>query len=504
MTALDAPTMKPIPAALMNYQGRWVNDAADVALWEKSRRIGASWCTAALAVLESSVDGGQDTLYIGYSQDMTREFIDDCAMWAKAFGLAAGSVDEILFEDHLENGDKTSIKAYRIDFASGLKILALSSRPRSIRGKQGLVIIDEAAFHDDLPGLLKAALALLIWGGKVRIVSSHNGESNYFNELVLLIRAGKLPYSLHRTTFDDALADGLFHRVCLKNGRDWSAEGEQQWRADIFARYRDNADEELLCIPSAGTGIWLPRSLIEARMVPGRVIRYRAPNGMALWPEHLLTAEIRDFCERELLPVLMPLDRMQRSAVGMDFGRHVDLSVIAPMQISAQLQRSVPFLVELSNVPYKAQELILFYLCDRLPRFCAGKLDAGGNGDYLAEQAQAKYGVDVIEKVKFSETWYRENTAQVKADFEDGLISVPKDDEVAGDLAAFRMVRGVPRVPDLRVQAEGGGKRHGDAGIAILLAHAASRSNYVPMEFLSTGQARIGTQMTDYYGGRNG
>jgi hypothetical protein len=27
-------------------------------------------------------------------------------------------------------------------------------------------------------------------------------------------RAGKLPYSLHRTTFDDALAHGLYHRIC--------------------------------------------------------------------------------------------------------------------------------------------------------------------------------------------------------------------------------------------------------------------------------------------------
>ena len=25
---------------------------------------------------------------------------------------------------------------------------------------------DEAAFHDDLPGLIKAAMALLIWGGE--------------------------------------------------------------------------------------------------------------------------------------------------------------------------------------------------------------------------------------------------------------------------------------------------------------------------------------------------
>ena len=27
------------------------------------------------------------------------------------------------------------------------------------------VLIDEAAFHDDLPGLIKAAMAMLIWGG---------------------------------------------------------------------------------------------------------------------------------------------------------------------------------------------------------------------------------------------------------------------------------------------------------------------------------------------------
>ncbi|MCK9193804.1 MAG: hypothetical protein M0P19_08010 [Nevskia sp.] len=491
---------KPIPAVLMEFQARWVDDSADVAIWEKSRRVGASWCTASLADLESAVQGGQDTLYIGYSQDMTREFIDDCAMWAQAFGQVAGSVEEFVFDDHKENGEKTSIKAFRIDFASGNKILALSSRPRSIRGKQGLVIIDEAAFHDDLPGLLKAALALLIWGGKVRVLSSHNGDSNPFNELVLAIRAGKLPYSLHRTTIDDALADGLYQRVCLKTGKQWSEEAQKKWRADLFARYRGNADEELLCIPSQGTGIWLPRALIEARMTGGKVIRYRGSANMALWPEHLMKAEIEHFCHTQIQPQLDQLDPLQRSALGQDFGRHVDLSVIVPMQISAVLKRRVPFIVELSNVPYKAQELILFYVIDGMPRMSGVKLDAGGNGDYLAEQAQNRYGAAVVEKVVFAETWYRENTAPMKSDLEDDLLSLVKDDEVASDLATFRMVRGVPRVPDLRVASEGGGKRHGDAGIAILLAHAASRSNYVPMEFESSGELRASYGMSDYFG----
>lgn len=498
------PKLAAIPAALLPYQGRWVDERADVSVWEKSRRIGASWCDASDSVLFSASEGGQDSMYIGYSEDMTREYIDDCAMWSKAFNMAASAIEQTIFDDTDASGETRQIKAFRIDFSNGCKILALSSRPRSIRGKQGKVTIDEAAFHDDLAGLLKAALAMLIWGGRVRIISSHNGEANLFNELVLQIRAGKLPYALHRTTFEDALRDGLYKRVCLKQGKAWTSEGEAQWRADLFARYRENADEELLCIPSAGTGIWLPRSLIEARMVPGKVIRYRAPDGMALWPEHLVDAEIADFCRRELLPQLAVLDHLQRSAFGMDFGRHVDLSCIAPMQISETLQRRVPFVVELSKVPYKAQEKILFYLVDRLPRFSAGKLDAGGNGDYLAEQAQNHYGENCIEKVKFTENWYRENTAPLKADLEDALLSIVRDDEVAADLAAFRMVRGVPRVPDLRVDNAGGGKRHGDAGIAILLAHAASRSDYVPMEFGSSGERRPTYELNDYFGGRHG
>ena len=43
-----------------------------------------------------------------------------------------------------------AINAFRIKFASGFEIMALSSAPRGLRGKQGVVIIDEAAFVDQL------------------------------------------------------------------------------------------------------------------------------------------------------------------------------------------------------------------------------------------------------------------------------------------------------------------------------------------------------------------
>src|SRR3990167_2815499 len=130
----------PAPAVLLSYQQRWVADPADVKLWEKSRRIGASWCDASDSVLTAApAEDAMDALYIGYSQDMAREYIDDCAMWAQAMNRAAGAMAEEMFDDTDAHGNIRQIKSFRIDFASGKKVLALSSRPRSIRGKQGKI-----------------------------------------------------------------------------------------------------------------------------------------------------------------------------------------------------------------------------------------------------------------------------------------------------------------------------------------------------------------------------
>ncbi|UGA40359.1 hypothetical protein JOS77_14150 [Chromobacterium haemolyticum] len=56
---------------------------------------------------------------------------------------------------------------------------------------QGKVVIDEAAFHGDVQGVLDAATALLIWGGQIAVISSHNGKANAFNKLVQDIDSGR-------------------------------------------------------------------------------------------------------------------------------------------------------------------------------------------------------------------------------------------------------------------------------------------------------------------------
>ncbi|TIY07696.1 MAG: hypothetical protein E5V16_20425, partial [Mesorhizobium sp.] len=232
-----------LPSVLLGYQSRTVSllesTAVRVLFIEKSRRIGETWALASYAVLRAGRAkdaGGMDAMYISYSQEMTREFIDACAMWARAFAQAALSQEELLFDDTdpARPGETRQIKAFRIQFASGFEILALSSAPRTLRGKQGLVIIDEAAFVDSLKELLKAALANLMWGGQVVVCSTHNGADNEFNVQVQEILSGRQPKFRHlKIDFDQALLEGLYQRICLVKGEEWSPEGEAAWRQDI-------------------------------------------------------------------------------------------------------------------------------------------------------------------------------------------------------------------------------------------------------------------------------
>lgn len=487
MTA-DMATLKRTPMALLPYQQEWCADQAPVKLCEKSRRIGLSWGEAADTALLAASSSGMDSWYIGYNKDMALEFIRDCANWAKFYNLAADKIQETE-EVFVEGDDKQSILAFVIRFASGWRITALSSRPSNLRGKQGRVIIDEAAFHDQLGELLKAAMALLMWGGQVHIISTHDGVDNPFNELITDIRAGKKPYSIHRITFDDAVAQGLYQRICLRLGREWSADEEAAWVKEIREFYGEDASEELDCIPKNGGGKWLNRALIENRMSAYTpIIRYDQTDEFGLMPEAKRAAEVSDWLENTLKPLLGGLDPTRVSFLGEDFARTGDRSSFVPLLQQANLLLKPPFIIELGNMPFAQQEQILKYLLHGLPNLRGAALDARGNGQSLAEAMQDEFGAEIVEAVMLTESWYRTHTAPFKAALEDGTLDgLPKDEDVLNDLRAFELINGVPRIPSTRTKGQDGQKRHGDTGIALLLAHYASRE-------LNAGPVRVSSR----------
>lgn len=466
--------VKPAPTVLLPYQQTWVADQSQVKICEKSRRVGISWAEASDAALtgaSSREAGGDDTWYIGYNQAMAKEFIQDAAMWAKHYQLAAGIMEESIFIDQDGDGEK-HILTYGITFASGFRVTALSSRPSNLRGKQGRVVIDEAAFHNDLPGLIKAAMALLMWGGRVRIISTHDGDTNAFNEVVQDCRAGKLPYSVHRIEFNAAVEQGLYRRICLSTSQAWTEEGEAAWCASIRAVYSANAAEELDVVPGSGSGSYLHRAVIESCMEPGiPVLRLKLEDGFTLLPQHIREAETRDWCDEHLAPLLAKLDPNLDHYFGEDFARSGDLTDIWPLVETRDLRLVTPFLLELRNVPFEQQKQILFYMVDRLPRFRAGAMDARGNGQYLAEVAMQRYGAQRIAQVMLSVAWYRENMPPLKAAFEDRSLVIPKDADVLGDLRSLKIEHGVAKIPDKgHTQGSDGLMRHGDSAIALAMA----------------------------------
>jgi len=508
MTGPDA-----LPSVLLPYQIALLEATAahQVTICEKSRRVGATWGIAADAVLTAGAErssGGMDVFYLGYNLDMTREFVDVCAEWARAFLSAAVEVQEFLFHDQQQGGEDRYIKAFRIDFASGFEIVALCSRPRSLRGRQGYVIIDEAAFHDDLDELLKAAMALLIWGGKVAILSTHDGVENKFNELVEDVRAGRkkkdgTDWGLVRITFDDAVQQGLFRRICLKKGTEWSPEAEAQWVSDIRNHYGEAGAEELDCIPRASGGKYLSRALLESRAAEtSKVIRWSLPDGFVDLSEDERVTRVREFCETELAPYVRSLPGECRTFFGQDFGRSGDLSVIWPLVLRADLTRWTPFTLELRNVPFTSQQQIVFWLADHLPRFSGAAFDARGNGQYLAEVARQRYGSQCIGEVMLSESWYREHMPKLRAAFEDGTIIIPRDAETIDDFRAVEVIRGVARIGEKRTKGSTG-QRHGDAAIAAALAYFATTTlDAGPLEFASEGQFESAGAFAGEHGGR--
>jgi phage FluMu gp28-like protein len=284
---------------------------------------------------------------------------------------------------------------------------------------------------------------------------------------------------------DEALRGGLFKAICRRKGDVWTPESEAEWRAKLIKQYGDVAEEELFCVPSRSGGVYLTTAMIEAVMredIP--VFRWTPPaEDFVDWPEEKATLFTLAWCELHLKPPLGVLPQECDHFIGGDFGRSGDLSVFTPATETLKLDLAPPFVLELRNCPHRTQEQIFFYVCDRLPRFAGGALDARGNGSFLAESARQKYGPERIAEVMITEKWYRETTPRLKARIEDKTLFLPQDAHILADYRAFKVVRGVARIPDKKGK-DATGQRHGDAGISgCMLIHARETfGGYEPWE----------------------
>jgi phage FluMu gp28-like protein len=490
---------------LLRYQQRWIDDRAPVKICVKSRRIGITWASGYEAVEGAALDareGGHDVWYMSYAEEAAKEFPRDVEDWARATGLvcAPESWEEDAAGYYMLDGGKAAVRVSSLRFKSGHRVSVLPALPRSLRGKDGHFILDEANDCPDLPGAIEASMAFQMWGGRVSIVGTVGDVDGDFNKLVEMVRAGAPEtegWSLHVITLLDAIADGFYRRVCEKIRKPWTLEGEREYVRRRLAEF--GAGSEYMCIPRRSGGQYLPRSIVEPccdRVAP--VVRFIAPEDFMALPEEERDEQIDEWCAAELGPLLEVLPQDKPHFLGEDFGRASDLTFIAPGYLDQRLNLRVPFMVMLGNVPYESQKRVLFYIAKRLPRLTHMVLDKTGNGAYLAEQAVLYWGESVAEGVDMGIKWYAENMPKVRARFQDQTISIPSDLHVLEDLGMFQVIDGVPRMPKQRIAAakedrRRAGKnllRHGDAGIAIACLVAASTMPSAPLKYTPVPASR--------------
>lgn len=235
--------------ALLGYQVRWINDKSPIGVDEKSRQIGWSWTMACRAVLRA-IENKRDSVYTSYNKDSAKQFIKDCKAWSKLFNVICKIITKKVFIN------EENLNVFELNFPNGRSIIATAGNSENLRAKPGAdIYIDEAAYRDEpLQDILAAASATLIHGGTIRIGSTHCGIDSDYNKLVSSVTEGELKYSHTKVTFREAIKQGLYKRICLRNGEEWTQEKENAWVKEIYDLYGIRAVEELDATPSDFSG----------------------------------------------------------------------------------------------------------------------------------------------------------------------------------------------------------------------------------------------------------
>jgi len=445
MTAA-APDILALPKtragrALLPWQEAWRRDESRMKLWEKSRRIGATYTEANDATM-SRLAGRRSSDYWFSSADESAayEFAEYCRWWAKV----ADAVADSYTEDVVDEQTGRTARAFGLRLPNGSRITAMTSSPRRFRSKGGDVCLDEFAYHDQPEAMWDAAYPTITWGDSIRVLSTHNGEGSMYARLTDMARRraagegrdGDMPFSLHRVTIEQAVAQGLVERINEVKGTSLTREAFlAQCRAGC--RSNDQWMQEYMCVPSTDAAAWLPYELIEACEddAAGKPSRYGD-------------------CPRY---------------IGMDVGETRDLTVIWTLERVGDVLWTPEVLV-LTDEPLSAKESALLYRI-RHPRVVRACVDAGGVG---AQIAQAAERTGRGEAVKFSLPVKEELASPLRGLFEDRRIRVPYGPDIREDLHAVRMER--TAAGNARFDAEQTAAGHADRFWALALAvHAAGR-----------------------------
>lgn len=386
---------------LFPYQKAWLQDTSRYKIWEKSRRIGATYVQSLEDVKDCLEQPGLAVWFSSADESAAREYINYCEKWADVYNTVAFTMGTEIIDE------KQGVTASSITFKNGSRIHAMSSNPKGFRSKGGKVVLDEFAWHKDQQALWTAARPVITWGHNLRILSTHNGRQSLFYRFLQDVDKGILPWSKHRVTIQDAVAQGLADRIA---GEKLSAKQRREWLEQLR---RECRTEET----------WLQEFCCEA-----------IDEASAF-----LTLEMIMACERPESDIIRPTSELRGNIyIGFDVARKKDLSVIYIAELLGETL-TTRNIVTLKNMSFSRQKELLFNLLrHKLVRRCC--IDASGLGMNLAEDAQAMYGRYKVEAVTFTGPVKEELATDLRIRFEDRSVLIPANEDLRNDLHSIKRV----------------------------------------------------------------
>lgn len=378
------------------YQNDWITDDGRFKLWDKSRRIGATYAESYRAVRRRHLlDTKRDYWFSSADESAAVEFSLYCQDWCRL----AQAIHEA-FKEELVDDQGYRYNNYVVEFPTGSRINCMSSNPRRFRSKGGDVCLDEFDWHDQPGAMLDAATPVTTWGYDLSILTTRNGEGSEFDKLVKKakkIKAGEatakqlktLPWNYHFTPITVAVEQGLAEKIRLLDAIDPAARQEFLDECRAKCRSEDAFNQEYMCIPSAADSTLIPYDFYQS---------CEALNILGRWGEG-------------------------PRYYGFDVGRENDPTVIFGLEEVAGIliTREIE---KLYRMKYGDQKKVIAGKLSH-PKVVRACGDASGLGDMLVEELQADLGPSRVEKVKFTGPVKEVLASRVLGHMQDRRLLVP-------------------------------------------------------------------------------
>ncbi|MCU7494755.1 MAG: hypothetical protein HF314_12060 [Ignavibacteria bacterium] len=478
----------------LKYQIDWLQDNSKIKIWEKSRRIGATYVQSYEDVRDCVSLKVPAVWFSSADESAAKEYILYCAKWAKLFDVSARELGEIVIDKEKD------IKALVIQFSNGTRINALTSNPRAFRSKGGKVVLDEFAHHEDQVEMWKAAKPSATWGFPIRILSTHNGKGQFF-KFIEGVKKKKLNWSLHTVDIYRAVEDGLVDKIM---GRQTTKGERWEWlnneRRDCFDEI--TWQEEYCCNAQDEGSSFLDYELIgkceESDILWNGSVIENPWNGKGiLEPTHFSSKWVYEHLEK--FQAWMRSQTINGSLyLGVDVGRRKDLTVMVILEKLYNINISRGYFV-MENMKFWVQQKFLHAILSH-PRLVRACIDETGLGMQLAETAQDSFGESRVEKINFASGSIRSDMAfGLRRELEARTLLIPALDEVKDDFHSIKKI--VTSANNVRLEADKSDSEvsgHADRFWGWALANHAAKS-YTGETFVATrGRRKIHKLLEGY------